>query len=83
MTAPAARAARTRPASPPKRWKMWVLTCVAIYPIITALGYLLQARTPGLPVYAHFLIMVPIAVALLLFLVMPALTRLFRPWLSR
>ncbi|WP_066942255.1 hypothetical protein [Microtetraspora fusca] len=62
---------------------MWVLTCVAIYPIITALGYLLQATTPDLPVFAHFLIMVPAAVALLISLVMPTLTRLFRGWLVR
>lgn len=62
---------------------MWVLTCVAIYPIITAFGYLLQAATPGLPVFAHFLIMVPTAVALLIFLVMPALTTFFRKWLIR
>ncbi|WP_157530297.1 hypothetical protein [Microtetraspora niveoalba] len=76
-------AVSTPPVAQPTRWKMWVLTCVAIYPIITAFGYLLQAVTPGLPVFAHFLIMVPAAVALLIFLVMPALTRLFRGWLIR
>ncbi|MBC6461415.1 hypothetical protein [Actinomadura sp. HBU206391] len=66
-----------------KRWKMWVLTCLAIYPIITAFGYLLQAAIPRLPMFVRFLIMVPVAVALLIFLVMPALTKLFGSWLIR
>jgi antibiotic biosynthesis monooxygenase (ABM) superfamily enzyme len=66
-----------------KRWKMWILTCLAIYPIITLFGYFLQAVTPRLPMFARFLIMVPVAVALLIFLVMPALTKLFRAWLIR
>ncbi|MEV5748452.1 hypothetical protein AB0L00_11600 [Actinoallomurus sp. NPDC052308] len=83
MTTPADPAAPVRPMTPPRRWKMWTLTCFAIYPIITALGYALAGLAAGLPVWAHFLIMVPIAVALLIFLVMPALTRLFRPWLTR
>lgn len=83
MTAPTDQAAPARPMSPPRRWKMWLLTCFAIYPVITALGYLVQAVAGGLPVYAHFLILVPIAVALLIFLVMPALTRRFARWLTR
>jgi antibiotic biosynthesis monooxygenase (ABM) superfamily enzyme len=83
MTALVEQAAPVRPMKPPKRWKMWILTCVAIYPIITALGYVLAAVAETLPVWAHFLIMVPIAVALLIFFVMPALTKLFRPWLTR
>jgi len=62
---------------------MWVLTCVAIYPVITALGYLVQAALGDLPVYEHFLILVPVAVALLIFFVMPALTRWFGGWLAR
>ncbi|SDH35543.1 hypothetical protein [Nonomuraea jiangxiensis] len=83
MTAPADQAAPTRPVSPPRRWKMWLLTCLAIYPIITTLGYILQAVAGDLPVYAHFLILVPIAVALLIFSVMPTLTKRFGRWLSR
>ncbi|MCO5993839.1 hypothetical protein [Actinoallomurus rhizosphaericola] len=83
MTTSADQAAPVRAMAPPRRWKMWMLTCLAIYPIITALGYALAATAAGLPVWAHFLILVPIAVALLIFLVMPALTRLFRPWLIR
>ncbi len=83
MTAPVDRAPPARPVTPPKRWKMWLLTCIAIYPVITSLGYILQAVAGGLPVYAHFMILVPIAVALLVFVVMPALTRRFHRWITR
>ena len=72
-----------RPAAAPKRWKLWVLTCLAIYPVITALGYLVQALAGDMPLYAHFLILAPVAVALLVFWVMPALTRRFARWLTR
>ena len=83
MTAPAGQATPDRLAPYPKRWKMWVLTCLAIYPVITALGYVVQAVLGGLPVYQHFLILVPIAVGLLIFVVMPALTKRFGRWLTR
>jgi antibiotic biosynthesis monooxygenase (ABM) superfamily enzyme len=73
----------TRPMTPPRRWKMWMLTCLVIYPVITALGYTMEHLAGGLPVWAHFLIMVPIAVALLVFLVMPALTARFSTWITR
>lgn len=80
---PVAQAAADGRMTPPKRWKMWLLTCCAIYPVITALGYGLQAVAGSLPVYAHFLILVPVAVALLIFFVMPALTARFGRWLTR
>jgi antibiotic biosynthesis monooxygenase (ABM) superfamily enzyme len=83
VTAPVDQAPPARPVTAPRRWKMWLLTCLAIYPVITGLGYLLQAVAGGLPVYAHFLILVPIAVALLVFVVMPALTRRFHRWITR
>lgn len=72
-----------RPTAAPKRWKLWILTCLAIYPVITALGYLVSAFAEGLPLYTRFLILVPVAVALLVFVVMPALTRRFARWLTR
>ena len=83
MTAPVNQASPTRPTAPPKRWKLWLLTCCAIYPVITILGYIVQAVAGDLPVYAHFLILVPIAVGLLVFIVMPTLTRRFHRWMTR
>jgi antibiotic biosynthesis monooxygenase (ABM) superfamily enzyme len=81
QTPPVEQAAPRPPT--PKRWKVWLLTCFAIYPVITGLGYLVEKFTAGLPVWAHFLILVPIAVGLLVFLVMPTLTRRYAPWLTR
>ena len=71
-------------ASPaPRRWKLWLLTCVVIYPVITGLGYVVAALGGALPLWAHFVIMVPIVVALLVFFAMPLLTRTFAAWLLR
>lgn len=79
---PPAEQSTPRPAVP-KRWKLWLLTCFAIYPVITGLGYLVQEAAGGLDVWAHFLILVPVAVGLLVFLVMPTLTRRYARWLTR
>ncbi|MHA7985232.1 hypothetical protein ACX9R5_05425 [Rathayibacter sp. CAU 1779] len=81
----AAQDASPRPPAsrPPRRWKLWLLTCAAIYPVITGLGYLLAATAGALPIWAHFVVMVPIAVALLVFIVMPLLTKAFFGWLAR
>jgi antibiotic biosynthesis monooxygenase (ABM) superfamily enzyme len=84
MTTMTTRPETARPmAAAPKRWKLWALTVLAIYPVITGLGYLLEATVPQLPLYAHFLILAPLAVALLMYVVMPTLTRRFGRWLTR
>ena len=83
MTAPAEQQAPAPPMPAPRRWKMWILTVCAIYPVITTLGYIVEAIAVGLPVWAHFLILAPIAVALLVFWIMPMLTKRFFPWLTR
>lgn len=62
---------------------MWLLTCAAIYPVITGLGYSLAAVGASLPLWARFVIMVPIAVALLVFVVLPVLTKAFFGWITR
>ena len=78
-----ARPDHARATAGPKRWKLWILTCVAIYPVITALGYAISTLGESLPLYARFAFLVPVAVALLVFVVMPALTRRFARWLAR
>jgi uncharacterized protein len=69
----------SRPA--PQRFKMALLTVLAIYPLTTVLGY---ATTPGPFSVARLLkglVVSVIAVTLMTYVVMPRVTRLFAGWL--
>jgi antibiotic biosynthesis monooxygenase (ABM) superfamily enzyme len=69
--------------TPPPRWKMAIITWIAIYPIITILLLILGPVILGhLPIPAVTLILSVTLVALMTFVVMPVLTRAFRPWLQ-
>ncbi|MGF6881950.1 antibiotic biosynthesis monooxygenase (ABM) superfamily enzyme [Nocardia sp. GAS34] len=72
----------TTPAKPTP-WKLWLLTVCGIYPIITAL---VTATAPLLKDFAvplRLAVLIPIAVAAMVWIVMPALTRRFHTWLFR
>ena len=66
---------------PPPPWKMWLLSSVAIYPLITALTLVLGPALGELPLAARFAITTPILGALMTWLVMPRLSRLVVGWL--
>ncbi len=69
--------------TPPPRWKMAILTWIAIYPIITILLLILGPIILGhLPIPVVTLILSVTLVLLMTFVVMPLLTRVFRPWLQ-
>lgn len=66
---------------PPPRWKMWLLSSAAIYPLINlvtlvATPFLERAALP-----LRFLITIPVMGALMTWLVMPFLTRTLSRWL--
>ncbi|WP_433723241.1 hypothetical protein ACQP0C_23835 [Nocardia sp. CA-129566] len=67
----------------PVKWKLWLLTVVGIYPLltilVTATGPLLEPLAPPL----RLAIIVPIAVAAMVWVVMPFLTRRCAGWLMR
>jgi antibiotic biosynthesis monooxygenase (ABM) superfamily enzyme len=67
--------------TPPPRWKLAIITWIAIYPIITALLLILGPFILRLPIPIVTLILSVTLVVLMTFVVMPALTRVFRPWL--
>ncbi|WP_334151740.1 hypothetical protein [Microbacterium sp.] len=69
--------------TPPPRWKMAIITWLAVYPLITALLLLLGPLILGLPIPVITLILSVTLVALLSFVVMPLLTRAFQPWLRQ
>lgn len=73
------------PAGPavPRRWKLWVLVVLAVYPLITAIATLAAPLLDLLPLYLRFAVLVPVLVALMLWLVVPLLHRWFGRWLVR
>lgn len=68
--------------TPPPRWKMAIITWIAIHPIITVLLLALGPFMLGhLPIPVVTLILSVTLVLLMTFIVMPLLTRAFEPWL--
>jgi antibiotic biosynthesis monooxygenase (ABM) superfamily enzyme len=67
------------PMKPPAKWKMALLTWLALLPQVVILGFLLA------PLQLPFFIAAPVStaipVALLTWLIMPRLTRALYPWL--
>jgi antibiotic biosynthesis monooxygenase (ABM) superfamily enzyme len=69
------------PYGPPARWKMAVITLVGVYPISLLIRLTLAPHLRALPVAASSLIVATLIVSCLTWVVMPRLTRWFKPWL--
>lgn len=68
---------------PPPKYKMAILIWLAIYPSITLLLFLLGPALLDLPLMLRTLTLTVILVPLMVFVLLPMMTRLFRGWLSR
>lgn len=68
---------------PPKRWKQAALVLLALYPTSLAIGVVRTALWPDLAGPLATLVANAIGVAVLSWVLMPALTRRFRRWLQR
>ena len=66
---------------PPPRWKMALVTLVAVYPLSMALGTTVGNWIRDWPMLLSSLIFNALIVSGLTWLLMPLLTRLFKPWL--
>ena len=66
---------------PPAKYKMAVLTVVAIYPLILLVGTAVTLLQQGLPALIATLITVIVVGTSMTYFVMPWITRLFRFWL--
>ncbi|ANY07752.1 antibiotic biosynthesis monooxygenase [Pseudonocardia sp. HH130630-07] len=66
---------------PPRRWKTWIVSSVAIWCLITAITLAAGPWLAVLPAPLRFALLVPVMGALLTWLVMPALARLLTGWL--
>lgn len=71
-----------QPTAPhPPEWKMALITFVGVYPLTSLLPPLFASRLSAWHPLVQNLLVTGIIVALLTWVVMPALTRLFRRWL--
>lgn len=68
---------------PPARWKMWLLSLCAIYPLLTVMVIVAQPLLQYLPLAARFAVITPVLTALMTWLAMPVLSRVFARWLYR
>ncbi len=66
----------------PRRYKLFLLTWVAIYPLITGILWLFGSFLNTLPLPLRTLVLTLLLVYLMTYIVMPCLQRLFRRWLN-
>lgn len=66
----------------PAKWKFWVLTMVGLYPLLTALVMVTAPLLAPLPTPLRLACIMPIAVAAMVWVIMPLLSRRFAGWLS-
>ena len=68
---------------PPPKWKMAVATICGVYPTSLLLTYVLGPHIQGLHPAFRTLIVAGFMVGLLTWVVMPQVTKVLKPWLSR
>jgi uncharacterized protein len=66
---------------PPPRYKMLVVTFLAIFPLINLLNLVLQPLLKPLPTLLRGLIITLVMLSLTTYVVMPRMTKLFAKWL--
>lgn len=67
--------------TPPPRYKMAIVTWLAITPLLIAFNYLFGPYLIQLPLVLRFVVSTPFIVLIMTYLLMPSLTKLFRRWL--
>jgi antibiotic biosynthesis monooxygenase (ABM) superfamily enzyme len=67
---------------PPPRWKMWLVSIIAVYPLVLAFQALVVPRMAGLPLPLRALTFPLVLLTLMTFVVMPVVTRFLRRWLG-
>ncbi len=70
-----------KPIVPPPRYKMAIVTWLAIFPLITLISSATAPIFGDLPIVVHVLAVTTVVVPLMTYVIMPRMTRLFRRWL--
>jgi antibiotic biosynthesis monooxygenase (ABM) superfamily enzyme len=71
-----------RPMVPPPRWKSAVVICLALYPLSLLVALLIAPHLGGLPVAGRSLVSTALVVPLMVWVAVPAVSRLLRRWLA-
>ncbi|MEV4313887.1 antibiotic biosynthesis monooxygenase [Actinocrispum sp. NPDC049592] len=66
---------------PPPRWKMWLISLVAVYPLVVAFQAFLAPLTASWPLLLRSALFPIVLLTTMTYVVMPAVTRLLRRWL--
>lgn len=72
--------ATQQPIVPPPRYKMLMVTCLAAFPTLNVVNFLLRPLQP-LPLLIRTLIATVILLTLMTYVIMPRMTKLFAGWL--
>lgn len=67
---------------PPPRWKMWLTSVVAIYPLVLAFQAWLAPKMLRWPLELRAAVLPLVILTLMTFVVMPVVTRVLTPWLA-
>jgi antibiotic biosynthesis monooxygenase (ABM) superfamily enzyme len=67
---------------PPPRWKMWLVSLAAIYPLVLLFQAFVTPRVTHWPLWARSLLFPLVLLTLMTYVVMPVVTRLLHRWLS-
>ncbi|MGC6693186.1 hypothetical protein, partial [Burkholderia pseudomallei] len=70
-----------KPATP--KWKTFLVTWLAVYPVLLSINYLLNALLPTLERPVQLALSSALLTSSLTWIIMPFLTRQLRPWLLR
>src|SRR5829696_2543760 len=65
---------------PPPRWKMWLVSIIAVYPLVLAFQALVVPRMVSLPLPLRALTFPLVLLTLMTFVVIPVVTRVLRRW---
>jgi antibiotic biosynthesis monooxygenase (ABM) superfamily enzyme len=68
---------------PPPRWKMWLVSLLAIYPLVVIFRATVVPTIKNWPLLVRSAVLPLTLLTLMTFVVMPVVTRAVQPWLSR
>ena len=66
---------------PPPRWKMWLVSLLALYPLVVVFQRWLVPHVTSWPLLARAALFPVILLTLMTYVVMPSVTRALRAWL--
>jgi antibiotic biosynthesis monooxygenase (ABM) superfamily enzyme len=66
---------------PPPRWKQWLVSLLAVYPLVLLFQAFIAPRVAGWPLWARSAIFPLIILTLMTYVVMPLVSRLLKGWL--